>query len=135
MRNAFLFAVICLISTAGCGSDGPPMGTVAGKLMIGGAAPKEPIRVTFVNNSIGQGAGATVGADGSYSLEAPLPLAEYTAFVSKILGDTGGPVSTAKELLMTVPKEFRSEETSPLKFQVKEGVNEYNIEIPAAAAK
>jgi hypothetical protein len=121
-----------LVAVCGCGPKGPPMGTVSGKLTIGGAAPTEPTRVTFINNSIGQGAGGTVGNDGSYSLEAPLPPAEYTVFVSKVLSDTGGPVSTAKELLMSVPKEFRSEETSPLKHAVKEGKNEINIEIPAA---
>ena len=130
MRNLLLLSTLCLVAATGCGPDGPPMGTVSGKLTIGGEAPKEPTRVTFVNNSIGQGAGATVGNDGSYSLETPLPLAEYKAFVSKVLGDTGGPVSTAKEMLTTVPKPYRNEDTTPLKFQVKEGANEINIEIP-----
>jgi len=108
------------------------MGTVSGKLLIGGDGPKEPTRVTFINTSIGQGAGATVGNDGGYSLDMPLPLAEYKVFVSKILADTGAPVSTAKELLMSVPKEFRNEETTPLKYEIKEGANAINIEIPAA---
>jgi hypothetical protein len=111
------------------------MGTVAGKLTIGSSAPDGPTRVTFVNHSIGQGAGANVSADGSYALDAPLPPAEYTAFVSKFLTGDGGPTSTASELLMSVPKEFRSEETSPLKYQVKEGGNTINIEIPAAGGK
>ncbi len=133
MRNAFLLPLALLFAGVGCGPDGPPMGTVAGKLTIGGAPPVEPIRVTFVNTSIGQGAAATVGKDGAYSLESPLPLTEYRIFVSKILGDTGGPVSTAKEMLMTVQKEFRSEETTPLKFSVKQGANEFHIEIPAVA--
>jgi hypothetical protein len=110
------------------------MGTASGKLAIGGAPPKEPTRVTFVNNSIGQGAGATVKDDGSYSLESPVPPAEYTVFVSKVMNDNQGPVSTAKEMLTTVPKEYRTEETSPLKFQINEGANEINIEIPEATA-
>src|SRR5689334_192835 len=105
MRNLFLLCSLCLVAAAGCGPSGPPMGTVSGKLLIAGAAPKEPTRITFVNNSIGQGAGANVGDDGSYSLDTPLQLKEYKVFVSKVLGDTGGPVSTAKEMLMSVPKE------------------------------
>lgn len=133
MRTVFQSGLLFAALVAGCGPKGPPMGTVAGKVMIGAAAPQEPTRVTFINNSIGQGAGATVQADGSYALDMPLPLAEYRVFVSKVLSDTGGPVSTAKELLMSVPKEFRSEETSPLKFTIKEGKNEINVEIPAAS--
>ncbi len=125
---------LALAFLSGCGPKGPPMGTVSGKLLIAGAGPKEPTRVTFINNSIGQGAGATVGDDGGYKLDLPLPPAEYKVFVSKILADTGGPVSTAKELLMSVPKEFRNEDTTPLKYQVKEGPNDINIEIPAATA-
>ncbi len=130
MNKVLALFVMALPLVVGCGPKGPPTGTVSGKLTIGGAAPTEKTRVTFVNNSIGQGAGATVGTDGSYSLETPLPLAEYTAFVSKVLDDIQGPVSTAKEQLTTVPREFRSEETSPLKYEVKQGANEINIEIP-----
>jgi hypothetical protein len=135
MRYLLLLTTFFLISAAGCGPSGPPMGTVSGTLSIAGGPPTEATRVTFVNNSIGQGAGATVRDDGGYSLEAPLPLAEYKVFVSKVLGDTGGPVSTAKEMLMSVPKEFRSEETTPLEYEVKEGANEINIEIPGVEAK
>jgi len=131
-----LIAVLLLgvVIAAGCGESGPPVGTVAGKVTIGGAAPKDPVRISFVNNSIGQGAGANVQPDGAYSLEQSLPLAEYTIFLTKIPAASDGPATTASEVLTSVPKEYRTEEKSPLKFEVKGGANEFHVEAPAAKA-
>ena len=134
IETCCLAATLLSLSLAsGCGPKGPPMGTVAGKLTIGDAPPKDEARVTFINNSIGQGAGATIQSDGSYSLDTPLPLAEYKVFVSKVVKDSAS-ISTAAENLTSVPKPYRSEETSPLKYTIKEGKNEINIEIPAVTA-
>ncbi len=131
-----LIAVLFLgvVTATGCGESGPPMGTVAGKVTIAGAPAQDAIRVSFVNNSIGQGSGANVKPDGSYSLEQPLPLAEYTVFLTKIPEASDGPATTASEVLSSVAREYRSEEKSPLKFEVKEGANQFDIDAPAPAA-
>ena len=105
--------------------------TVAGKVTIAGEQPKDKVRISFVNSSIGQGSGANVQPDGTYSLEQPLPLAEYTDFLTKIPEATDGPATTASEVLSSVAREYRSEEKSPLKFEVKEGSNQFDVEAPA----
>jgi hypothetical protein len=131
-----LIAVLFLgvVTATGCGDNGPPMGTVAGKVTIAGAQPKEAVRISFVNNSIGQGAGASLKPDGSYSLDLPLPLAEYTVFLTKVPEATDGPATTASEVLTSVAREYRTEEKSPLKFEVKQGANQFDIDVPGPAA-
>lgn len=131
-----LASIMCLIvvAAAGCGSGGPPQGTVSGKVTIGGALPPEPVRVSFINSIIGQGAAATTAADGSYRLDHPIHVAEYTVYFEKVV-TSSGPVSTKDETLTAVPKEYRSEASSPLKHSVKQGANTIDLEVPSASAK
>ncbi|QDT56802.1 hypothetical protein Pan44_48620 [Caulifigura coniformis] len=135
MSRVIAVLLLGVVIATGCGESGPPVGTVAGKVTIGGAEPKDAVRISFVNNSIGQGAGANVQPDGSYSLEQGLPLAEYTVFLTKIPVASDGPATTASEVLTSVPKEYRTEEKSPLKFEVKGGANQFDVEAPAVASK
>lgn len=107
------------------------MGTVSGKLTIGGTAPKEAVRVQFINSIIGQGASATTAADGSYALDRPIQVAEYTVYFEKLV-DAVEPISANAELLLTVPKAYRSEMSSPLKKTIEQGANEIGLEVPGA---
>ena len=115
----------------GCGKSGPPTGTVSGKLTIGGAVPQEPVRVHFINSLIGQGASATTAGDGSYTLDQPIYVDEYTVYFEKLV-DASGPISTQAEQLQSIPKEYRTEMNSPLKQQVNEGPNVIDLDIPSA---
>ncbi len=130
MTNKALLS-LALLMLVGCGESGPPTGTVSGKLTIGGAAPKEPVRVQFINSMIGQGANATTAADGSYKLDQPLHVAEYTVYFEKLV-DATEPISANDELLLTVPKTYRSEASSPLKKKVEKGANSIDLEVPGA---
>ena len=123
---------LCLFAAliAGCSEDGPPTGTVSGRVTIAGEAPSEPVRVNFINSIIGQGAAATTGDDGRYTLDQPLRVGEYTVYFERIVSATG-PVSTAEEQLTIVPPEYRSEQSSPLKEEVVEGGNTIDLELPA----
>ena len=107
------------------------MGTVSGKVTIGGAAPAEPIRVQFINSMIGQGASATTSEDGSYVLSQPIQVAEYTVYFEKVV-DAVDPIPSSAEMLLSVPREYRTESSSPLKKNVEEGANEILLEVPAA---
>lgn len=53
MRVRYAGLALILALAAGCGDPGPPKGTVKGKLTFGGAAPPEPVLITFVNTTIG----------------------------------------------------------------------------------
>ena len=126
-----LISLLALTLLLGCGDGGPPMGTVSGKLTIGGTAPKEPVRVQFINSIIGQGASATTTAEGTYALDHPIQVAEYTVYFEKIV-DAVEPISSNAELLRTVPKEYRNEMSSPLKKSIEQGANEIDLEVPGA---
>lgn len=115
----------------GCGEPGPPMGTVRGKVTIGGSPPPEPILVFYINSTIGHGGLSTTQEDGSYAIDTPFKVGEYTIYFQKIV-NSDGPVSTAQEQLTIVPKEYGNEMTSPLKKTLEEGDNEINIDVPKA---
>lgn len=132
IRAYHLTIFACLIGCAlmiGCVDSGPKTGTVSGKLTIGGAAPKEPVRVHFINSMIGQGASATTSADGTYKLDRAIQIGEYTVYFEKLV-EASGPVSTSAEMLTSVPKAYRNEATSPLKQTVNEGANTIDIDVP-----
>lgn len=123
----------CLIAAfaAGCGDSGPPKGTVEGKVTIGGAPPTEKAIVYFINSTIGSGGAAQIGEDGSYEINEPMLVGEYTIYFERIV-ESDGPVSTAQEQLQAIPREYRTEASSPLKKQVDAGKNEIDIDVPKA---
>jgi hypothetical protein len=131
MRIVQAAGCLLLLATTGCGESGPPTGTVSGKVTIGGAAPPEPVVVQYVNSTMGQGGTAITESDGSYELAAPIRVGEYTVYFERKVESTGA-VSTAQEQLSIVPKEYRSEMSSPLKKQVNEGENTIDLEVPKA---
>src|SRR5690606_10866483 len=124
-----LMMVGMLPLVSGCGDDGPPTGTVSGRVLIDGAAPPEPVVVNFINSMIGQGGGATTDSEGWYELEQPLHVAEYTVYFSKIV-ESQGPISTEDERLNIIPREYANEMSSPLKEEVVEGKNTIDFDLP-----
>lgn len=120
----------CLpLLAAGCGDSGPPTGTAHGKVTIGGAAPAEPVLIYFINSTIGSGGATQTAADGTYAIDEPMRVGEYTIYFEKIV-HSEGPVGTDQEQLKSVPKEYRNEASSPLKKNVDEGDNTIDIDVP-----
>ena len=126
-----MMAALLVLVAAGCGDSRPPTGTVSGKVTIGGAPPPEPVLVQYINSTIGQGGTAQTEEDGSYEIGLPLRVGEYTVYFERIVNSTG-PVSTEQEELAIVPDEYRTEMSSPLKKEVKEGENTINLDVPQA---
>jgi hypothetical protein len=114
---------------AGCGPKGPPIGTAQGKLTIGGKAPPYPVAVIFANSSQGQASSGATKEDGTYQLFGDVKTGDYKVYLEKIV-NSDGPVSTSKLVLSIVPKEFRSEETTPLTKTINEGKNTIDIDVP-----
>lgn len=126
----WLLSACGLSLIVGCADLGPPTGTVSGRLTIGGAPPTEPVRVNFINSLIGDGAGAVTNADGTYKLDRPLRLGDYTVYLEKVVGSSGETVSTQQETLTIVLPEYLSEVTSPIKEIVQAGANVINLKLP-----
>jgi hypothetical protein len=125
------WCVIALVAIlAGCGPKAPPKGSAHGKLLIGGKAPPYPVAVIFVNASQGLALAGATKEDGTYQLDGDVKTGEYTVYLEKVV-NSDGPVSTAKNVLTIVPKEYRTEDASPLKKTINEGDNEIDLEVPA----
>ncbi len=126
---AALLAVLVAAGLCGCGEKGPPTGLVKGKVTIGGAPPESPLLVNYSNSLTGQFGMSPTKADGSYDLVVPLRTGEYAVYFDKP-SDKDGPTSLALKGWNAVPKEYLSEETTPLKKTVVEGNNAFDLEIP-----
>ncbi|MFO0951158.1 MAG: hypothetical protein U0835_08400 [Isosphaeraceae bacterium] len=136
---------------AGCGGDPskPKLGRVSGKVTYQGKPVTKGL-VTFVPSSgpgtqTGQSAVGEIGGDGSYSLTTfengdGAVLGQHVVIVQAREEDPaieGGsmPIPDAKGRINIkppkhlVPEKYASTESSPLKFEVKEGSNALDLEL------
>ena len=130
-----LFAAVAigLATLAGCGGayDATAHGIVT---LDGKAVPRGMVSFHLVSG--GPAAYATIGDDGRYVIrtgrEEGLPAGEYQVSVTaneapaKAQSDKGGPPAPGKAI---TPEWYRMKETSGLKFTVKPGKNEINLEL------
>jgi hypothetical protein len=151
-RQLLLVIYACsVMSMSGCGSSsstipGGPKGTVSGKVKMEGGQLPEGCSLTFTHAKLSLPAISRIASDGSYTLEMldslqiPVGLyrvtiqasqgpvmseAEYEAMMQKpITGEVNeSPLDSA------VPPQYRNVETTPLKFEVKEGANTIDIKL------
>ncbi|WP_437229077.1 carboxypeptidase-like regulatory domain-containing protein [Planctomicrobium sp. SH661] len=113
----------------GCGGrrEARPSGLVSGNVTFAGK-PLATGRVNFISEALGAGASGTLNADGSYTLEGPIPVGDYRAYVTFNIppSKVGTPEGN---VLKAVPKKYQAMETSGLEFQVKEGKNQLLLEL------
>jgi len=145
MRNLASFLVVgVLLAGSGCGDAGPAkpkLYPVSGKVTVAGK-PLADCNITFKSTSTqGLGYGATVAADGSYSLAGTdgrpgaepgkykiVLMAPGLAMKDAMMGGApgGGPPVVAKPF----PDEYSDESTSPQEVEVKASSNSIDIVIP-----
>lgn len=132
MRLAFTCGVI---AAAGCGQGRPPTGTVRGTVTIHGE--RLAAGQVCVISEAGVGAIAMVAADGTFGFTDPLPMGEYTAWLEPPAREPGGPPGTSPSSASVdeitwqrwVPRGYRTQSSSPLRFVVQPGANAVPIEI------
>ncbi|MBW3541857.1 MAG: hypothetical protein KY476_16435 [Planctomycetes bacterium] len=149
----------CVVSTLallafGCGEAeesrySGPGGTVTGKVTYKGETVQPGSTVSFINDS-GLAASGTVVTGGTYTLSTSegnqIPVGTYKASVvpppQKELTPeeamqqamkSQGPGAQPPETAGGIPVKFANPETSGLLYEVKEGENTINIEIPAGS--
>lgn len=115
----------------GC-SSGPETGDVAGTVTFKGKAVKEG-RVTFLNPKEGGAAESEIGPDGRYSISKVL-VGEYLIVVTplSVIMDTDpgkSPPAPVEKQAPDIPRKYRQEGTTPLKYTVKPGSNDFKIEL------
>ncbi|WP_145073913.1 hypothetical protein [Aureliella helgolandensis] len=87
--------------------------------------------VMVIDLSSGQGGGADLKSDGTFTLDDPIPVGSYTAYFAPISvppeDASAAPVPMQAD--KTIPQKYWNEASSDLKFEVKEGKNEFPIDI------
>lgn len=112
--------LVCLGWLGGCGSGGPPSGTVSGKVTLNGQ-PLSAGVVVFTNSAAGVGASASLDERGIYHLPS-IPAGSYDVAIQP------PPPPPPEEMPQVRPKSpipdpFRDPETSPLKATINQGQN------------
>lgn len=133
VRRHALQAALCLILafTSGCGTDGPPSGTVSGRVTFQG----EPVTSGVVNltsQTLGIGASGTLGEDGQYHIADQLKTGEYKVIITlpppPPPRPEDGPPKPQQEL-KNIPAKYRSEATSDLTATIHEGTNTADFDL------
>ena len=129
-------AVCCIcaaaiVALAGCGGEGNPVGTVSGTVTFQGQ-PVTEAQVSFRSSETGRGNIATLDSAGEFSLPEALAVGSYTVSITPPAPPApdmdAGPQPPPKQYA-NIPQKYRSELTSPLKADVKEGENQFPFEL------
>lgn len=111
----------CVCWCAGCGSGGPPTGSVSGKVTFNGQPLTAGI-VTFVNEEAGTGASGQLDPSGSYRIES-IRTGEYNVAVHQAPPPPDETGQRAELPKLNIPEKYLTPETSGLTATVNEGGN------------
>lgn len=119
-------AALLLLPFAGC-SKTEPMGMVKGMVQLEGK-PISEMSVVFQNSSTGQVGSANLASDGAYEMPKPLPLGSYKVFLAPPVEEgyvDPHPIKIDK----SIPKKYLSASKSDITYDVKEGEQDYTVEL------
>lgn len=124
-RRATLCLGLCLLATCltGCGSSGPPSGTISGKVTLHGQ-PLAAGVVLLTNAATGVGASAELTASGEYQLDTPLPAGPYDVAIQPPSAPPPDQMQEAKPRVKPlIPDKYLDPKTSGLKATINAGSN------------
>ena len=116
---------------AGC-SSGPAVGDVSGKVTFKNQPVKEGT-VTFLNPNEGGAGESPIDASGNFTIS-HLVVGEYIVIVTPLMEmkdtDPGrSPPAPVEKSAPNIPVKYRQQGLTPLKTPIKEGKNEFQIEM------
>jgi len=130
-------AIVATSTVPGCGSSGPEMASVSGKVTYNGKPVPVGTVVFQAKDPNGRNATGAIGSDGSYTLQTEKPgdgalLGEYNVSISAIEGgevalDYVPPKPIKPKRL--VPEKYENPETSGLTRKVESGSNTFNFDL------
>ena len=130
---------ICLVASclssvfiSGCSSSGPRVGEVSGKVTFKSEPVKEGT-ITFLNPNEGGAGESPIDANGNYKIP-HLVVGEYIVIVTPLMEmkdtDPGkSPPAPVEKSAPNIPVKYRQQGLTPLKTGIKEGKNEFQIEM------
>jgi len=133
-----LTATACVAFFVGCGKNDPgigPLGIVKGHVTFESVAVTEGT-VQFSNATKGYAGTGEIDKEGRYLVRSEnggLPIGDYQVSVMPpIIAVSGGPNTPSSEgpkEIPTIPRKYRSTETSGLTMTIREGENTYDIQM------
>lgn len=147
--SRLMMASCLLLLVVGCGGDGKgPTGTISGKLLLNGQPAPAGTQIHFLSNT-GDATGAEVSGDGtftimgvtvgSYQVSVTPPAAQTVEMtpeeaMRKVHGTAPGekgtdPDAFTSQAAKTIPQKFTDFGTSGVKFEVKEGSNDFLLDM------
>lgn len=138
-----LLVAVCLFS--GCGSS-EPMGKVTGTLLLEGQPLPAGHGVVFMEPTSGDVSYSMTDAQGRFSLKDELPVGHYEVSVRPIDPEVAMEEVSAEalidnpelakkgEFVFDFPRHYGEPSTSGLKYEVKEGENDFTIDLKKQAA-
>lgn len=138
-----LLVATCLFS--GCGSS-EPMGKVTGTLLLEGQPLPAGHGVVFMEPTSGDVSYSMTDAQGRFSLKDELPVGHYEVSVRPIDPEVAMEEVSAEalidnpelakkgEFVFDFPRHYGEPSTSGLKYEVKEGENDFTIDLKKQAA-
>ena len=119
----------CLVSAlfVGCGET-TSTGTVRGKVTLDDA-PYADAAVVFMSADSGQAGSADIQADGTFSIETPLPVGSYVVFLApkSAASEEGMDEPVEVSIDESVPEKYWNEATSDISIDVVEGDNDVTV--------
>lgn len=131
MTAATLLAAACWL--AGCGSSEPGADKVTGSVVITVTADGTPVTqgsVNLANPATGEGGGGSLDETGTVTIDR-VTVGEYTVTIlppepDPVPPEPGQPAPPDPDD-GSIPPQYRTESTSPLKAKVEEGENSFNF--------
>jgi len=130
-----MVAVMCLLASAGCGSgdrDGGAVKAMASGTVTFKGAPVSGGKVNLYSAETGAGASADLDSSGKFSLLKPIPIGWYKVVI--VPPEPKAPESESGEYEAqpsydNIPEKYRSELSTDLNAEVKEGDNKYTFDM------
>jgi hypothetical protein len=146
IRARVWIALVAATALLGGCSGSEPMGKVTGTLLLEGQPLPAGHGVVFMEPTSGNLSYSMTDGQGKFSLKEPLPVGQYEVSVRPIDPEVAMQEVSAEELIdnpgaarqaefeFDFPKHYGEPSTSGLKYDVKEGDNDFTIDMKKDAA-
>ena len=103
-------------------------GTVRGKVTLDDA-PYGDAAVVFISPETGQAGSADIQADGTFTIETPLPVGSYVVFLApkSAMSEAAGDQPVEESVDESVPEKYLNEATSDISIEIVEGPNDVTV--------
>lgn len=130
-QRACIWSTVGLFAVAlvGCGEPAVPAGTVTGKVTVKGK-PYTDGQVMFFSQDLGRGSNAVIDETGTFVTTIPMPVGSYAVYLDKKPAPVGEMEIAKPGPPPGIPVQYAGYHTSPLKTDVVEGENHFDVVVP-----